>query len=159
MALFIALQRLSVNLVWRWKWTVVSGAVLIAVVTIFRLFPTNEGPLPVVSLKAGAGWFLAEVAANEGSMQRGLMNRKSMDEHAGMLFSFRAADKHCMWMRNTLIPLSVAWLDDDGVIVDIQEMAPKSDQLHCSSKPASYALEVNQGAFERQGVAIGMRFL
>lgn len=146
------------NLLRRWKWTVLSGVALLAVAA-FRFIPAEEGPLPVVSLKAGSGWFLAEVAASEGSMQRGLMHRQSMDEHAGMLFSFQKADKHCMWMRNTLIPLSVAWLDGDGVVLEIQEMAPKTDQLHCSSKPASYALEVNQGAFERQGIATGMQFL
>lgn len=146
------------NFLRRWKWTVFGGVALIAMAA-FRMLPADAGPLPVIGLKAGAGWFSAEVAATEAHMKTGLMFRQSLDEHAGMLFSFSKIDNHCFWMRNTLIPLSVAWLDADGVILEIQDMPPKSDDLHCPRQPASYALEVKQGAFERQGIAVGMQFL
>lgn len=142
----------------RWKWTVLSGVALF-IIAAFRFFPTEAGPLPVISMKAGAGWFSVEVAATKSSMESGLMFRQSLAENSGMLFSFPTANKHCMWMRNTLIPLSVAWLDEDGIVLEIQDMAPESDDLHCSRKPASYALEVKQGEFERQGISVGMRFL
>lgn len=142
----------------RWKWTIV-GCMALVTLAAFRMIPTEAGPMPLVRMNAGAGWFSAEMAATYDHMKTGLMFRQSLDEHSGMLFAFTKADKHCMWMRNTLIPLSVAWLNEDGVVLEIQDMAPKSDELHCSSVPATYGLEVNQGAFARQGIVVGMRFL
>lgn len=142
----------------RWKWSIGVGLTLVAFV-VFRVLAAEGESLPIVNMKAGDGWFVAEVASTDKQMAQGLMYRQSLDEHSGMLFPFTSTNKHCLWMRNTLIPLSVAWLDADGVILEIQDMEPKTDTRYCSSKPASFALEVNKGAFERQGIVVGMQFL
>lgn len=85
------------------------------------------------------------------------MYRQSMRPNHGMLFVFPIADKFCMWMRNTLIPLSVAFLDGEGRILNIEEMLPKTEISHCSVKNAQYALEMNSGWFQRQGAGVGLK--
>jgi hypothetical protein len=85
------------------------------------------------------------------------MNRPSMPEDTGMLFIFPEDVSYAFYMANTLIPLSVAWIDSSGTIVDIQDMQPLTEDLHYSRKPYRWALEVNQGYFTRHGVAIGDR--
>jgi hypothetical protein len=74
-----------------------------------------------------------------------------------MLFVFDAPERICMWMRNTMLPLSVAFLDEDGEVLNIADMAPRSDVRHCASAPARYALEMNAGWFQQHGIAAGMR--
>jgi uncharacterized membrane protein (UPF0127 family) len=88
---------------------------------------------------------------------KGLMCRPSMPQSAGMLFVFPEVQTHCMWMRNTLIPLSVAFVDEQGVIVSIHDMQPQSDQSHCAARPARFALEMNQGWFDKRGIKAGMK--
>ena len=78
-----------------------------------------------------------------------------MPSHRGMLFVFPEIAKHCMWMRNTLVPLSVAFLDEKGRILNVEDMQPKTEDNHCSTKPARYALEMNLGWFRSRGVAAG----
>jgi uncharacterized membrane protein (UPF0127 family) len=114
-------------------------------------------PLPVVQLNAGMHAIRAEVAADMGSRMTGLMHRPSMPANAGMLFIFDETTTHCMWMKNTLIPLSVAFLDEAGAIINIAEMQPHSEQSHCAAKPARYALEMNRGWFAQHGVKPGLR--
>jgi len=114
-------------------------------------------PLPEVQLSAGMHLIRAEVAADFSTRSRGLMHRKSMDTNAGMLFVFDEASAHCMWMKNTLIPLSVAFLDERGSIINIADMEPHSEQSHCASRPARYALEMNRGWFAARGIKPGMR--
>ncbi|MBK7768130.1 MAG: DUF192 domain-containing protein [Sulfuritalea sp.] len=97
----------------------------------------------------------AEVAATFDSRQTGMMQRTSMSPQRGMLFVFPEVAKHCMWMRNTLLPLSVAFLDEKGRIINIEEMQPQSDDNHCSTKPARYALEMNPGWFKSRGLGTG----
>jgi uncharacterized membrane protein (UPF0127 family) len=72
-----------------------------------------------------------------------------------MLFVFTEADKHCMWMRNTLLPLSVAFLDDKGRIINVEDMQPRTENNHCAAKPARYALEMNLGWFKTRGLGQG----
>ena len=113
--------------------------------------------LPVVQLNAGMYLIRAELAADPGSRSRGLMHREALAPHAGMLFVFDQPAIHCMWMKNTLIPLSVAFLDESGVIANIADMTPHSEQAHCAARPARYALEMNRGWFAAKGIRPGMR--
>lgn len=83
------------------------------------------------------------------------MYRRQMAEHRGMLFSFPQAASHCMWMKNTLLPLSVAFLDEHGSIINIEEMQPQTENNHCAARPARYALEMNAGWFKRHGLGAG----
>ncbi len=113
--------------------------------------------LPIAELSAGMHRIEAEVAHTDQARRIGLMNRESMPDHRGMVFVFSHDARHCMWMRNTLIPLSVAFLDDEGRILNIEDMAPLTEDSHCAAGPARFALEMNQGWFERRGVGDGMR--
>lgn len=113
--------------------------------------------LPVVELGAGMHVIRAEVAADMASRTRGLMHRTSLPANGGMVFVFDEDAIHCMWMKNTLIPLSVAFVDRAGTIVSISEMQPHSEQTHCAAKPARYALEMNKGWFARKGIGPGAR--
>lgn len=112
---------------------------------------------PLVSLDAGMYRITAELANTPMTRQFGLMHRESMPENRGMVFVFEADATHCMWMRNTLIPLSVAFLSADGSILNIADMTPLSEVSHCAAKPARFALEMNQGWFARRGLGPGDR--
>jgi uncharacterized membrane protein (UPF0127 family) len=111
--------------------------------------------LPVMELTAGFHRIEAEVAANNPDRMQGLMQRKTMAQQHGMLFVFDRDAQHCMWMKNTFLPLSVAFLDEGGRILNIEEMKPQSEDNHCAVKPARYALEMNIGWFARRGIKRG----
>ena len=98
-----------------------------------------------------------EIADEPDEQAQGLMNRTALGEDRGMLFVFDEEATLSFWMRNTLIPLSVAYIDSEGRIVDIQKMEPLDDEppQYVSAEPAQYALEVNQGFFEERGVEVG----
>jgi uncharacterized membrane protein (UPF0127 family) len=85
------------------------------------------------------------------------MNRKAMPPQRGMLFVFSEPRTHCMWMRNTYIPLSVAFLDENGTVLNIEDMQPQTENSHCARKPARYALEMNLGWFAQRGLGPGAR--
>ncbi|MCB1909776.1 MAG: DUF192 domain-containing protein [Rhodocyclaceae bacterium] len=110
---------------------------------------------PRVELSAGMHRIDAEFADDMASRARGLMHRRQLAPQEGMLFAFPRDERHCMWMRNTLIPLSVAFLDDGGRIVNIERMAPRTEDSHCASAPARFALEMNQGWFAGRGLKAG----
>ena len=112
---------------------------------------------PVAQLNAGMHLIRAEVVSDPGTRAQGLMYRKSMAQNAGMLFIFDEAAVHCMWMKNTLIPLSVAFIDDRGAIVNIADMEPQTEASHCASRAARYALEMNRGWFAAHGIKPGSR--
>jgi uncharacterized membrane protein (UPF0127 family) len=114
-------------------------------------------PQPTVKLSAGIYLITAEVVADDASMMRGLMFRERMDTNHGMAFIYPAKTSVCMWMRNTLIPLSVAFIDDDGSIVNIEDMAPLTEVSHCARKHVRYALEMNQGWFAQRGIKPGAK--
>jgi uncharacterized membrane protein (UPF0127 family) len=113
--------------------------------------------LPTTQLNAGIHLITAEVAANDPQRARGLMFREKLAPNHGMLFVFDAKTVQCMWMRNTLIPLSVAFIDDDGSIVNIEDMQPKTENSHCARKPVRYALEMELGWFTKRGLKSGSR--
>lgn len=110
---------------------------------------------PVVELSAGMYRIEAELAHTPQARELGLMHRRGMAEHRGMVFVFDEPARHCMWMRNTLIPLSVAFIDDDGTIVNVEDMTPLTEDSHCAAAPVRYALEMNQGWFAARRIAAG----
>jgi uncharacterized membrane protein (UPF0127 family) len=112
---------------------------------------------PMVQLNAGIHLIHAEVVSDPGARAQGLMHRKSLAQNAGMLFIFDEPAIHCMWMKNTLIPLSVAFIDDGGRIVNIADMEAHSEAAHCAAKPVRYALEMNRGWFAARGIKPGSR--
>jgi uncharacterized membrane protein (UPF0127 family) len=112
--------------------------------------------MPVVELTAGIHRIEAEVAATQENRMRGLMHRKSMPIQRGMLFVFDQDDQHCMWMRNTYLPLAVAFLDAQGRIINVAEMQPQTENNHCAARPARFALEMNAGWFRTRGLGPGM---
>ena len=111
--------------------------------------------LPMVELTAGMHRVEAEVANTQETRMRGLMMRQTMPVHRGMLFVFDMDARHCMWMKNTLLPLSVAFLDDQGRIINVEEMKPQTEDNHCAAKPARYALEMNAGWFKSRNLGPG----
>ena len=111
--------------------------------------------LPSVQLAAGMHLIRAEVADSMGARMEGLMHRKSMAQGSGMVFVFDETATHCMWMKNTLIPLSVAFIDEAGAIINVADMQPHSEQSHCAARPARYALEMNKGWFAQRGIKPG----
>jgi uncharacterized membrane protein (UPF0127 family) len=116
-----------------------------------------QQPLPVVQLNAGMHLIRAEVAADYASRMTGLMHRSSMPSNVGMLFIFDDDQRQCMWMKNTLIPLSVAFIDEKGTVINIEDMAPQTEDSHCASRPSRYALEMNRGWFAARGIKPGSR--
>lgn len=111
--------------------------------------------MPVIELSAGMYRIEAEVAVTQENRMLGLMHRKTMAPQKGMLFVFDGLGKHCMWMRNTLLPLAVAFVDDQAHIVNVEEMVPQTDDNHCAAKPVRYALEMNAGWFHTRGFGAG----
>lgn len=116
-----------------------------------------QAQMPRIELSASFHRIDAEVAADQQNRMQGLMNRRSMATNQGMLFVFTHPDRHCMWMRNTLLPLSVAFLDEQGRILNIEDMKPQTENNHCASAPARFALEMNQGWFASKGIKVGQR--
>lgn len=128
--------------------------------TAFALTPTysfaqQSQSFPIVSLNAGMHVIKAEVATTEAQREQGLMFRKQMGENEGMVFIFDQPAGICMWMKNTLIPLSVAFLDEKGAIINVEEMQKETLDSHCAQKPARYALEMNPGWFKKRNLKAG----
>lgn len=134
---------------------------LLCFVMLFALCATallcraQAGSSSSLELFAGMHRIEAEVAANLKERMSGLMQRRIMPTHKGMLFVFPIPARHCMWMRNTYLPLSVAFLDEQGRIINIEDMQPQTDESHCAAKPAVYALEMNLGWFRERGIGPG----
>jgi len=124
-------------------------------VAALAALPALGQGLPILELSAGMHRIEAEVANAQETRMTGLMQRRAMPQQRGMLFVFDAEARHCMWMKNTLIPLAVAFLDDRGRIVNIEEMLPQTEDNHCAAKPVRYALEMNAGWFRQRGMGPG----
>lgn len=129
--------------------------IVLAAMLVGSIFAAAAQSLPVIELTAGFHRIEAEVAANNPDRMQGLMQRKSMPQQRGMLFVFDRTAPHCMWMKNTFLPLSVAFLDETGRILNIEEMQPQTEDNHCAAQPARYALEMNAGWFARRGIKRG----
>lgn len=118
---------------------------------------SETGKLPVKQLTAGMFLIQAEVANTDAARQRGLMMRSQMGNNEGMVFDFGEPAAVCMWMKNTLIPLSVAFIDVNGQIINIEDMQPQTLESHCAKKPVRYALEMNQGWFKQKNIQAGFK--
>lgn len=136
-------------------WIAVLGAASLMMATA----QAQEGPQKLSTVPLGAGMYniVAELARTPQEHTIGLMYRTSMAPHEGMLFMFERPGQQCFWMKNTLIPLSVAFVEDDGTIVNIDEMKPQTLDSHCSAKPVRFVLEMNTGWFKKRGVHAGSK--
>jgi len=112
---------------------------------------------PEIMLTVNDQHLTVEVAYTEATRMQGLMHRRMLPESRGMLFVFREPALHGMWMMNTYVPLSVAFLDERGIIINIADMEPHTRVTHSATRPAKYALEVNRGWFAKRGVKPGLR--
>jgi uncharacterized protein len=117
----------------------------------------KKGEFPHVTLSTGNVKISAEVAATQPDREQGLMYRAALGQNEGMLFVFDEIAYHCFWMKNTEIPLSIAYIDDNGTITDVQEMAAETEDNHCPTKSGRYALEMAKGWFDANNVKPGMQ--
>jgi uncharacterized membrane protein (UPF0127 family) len=138
-----------------WRMALIGAWVTLAVAALAQSGPQLQ--LPRTPLQAGMHVLDVQLAQTPEQRQIGLMWRQDMPQHEGMLFVFEQAAMQCFWMRNTLIPLSAAFLADDGTIVNIADMKPKSDDSHCSDKPVRFVLEMNVGWFAKRQIKPGYK--
>ncbi|MDP2371179.1 DUF192 domain-containing protein [Rhodoferax sp.] len=127
---------------------------------LFGVAHAQSGPqldLPRVTLSAGIHQVDAQVAQTPEQRATGLMFRGEMPQGEGMLFVFEQASAQCFWMKNTLLPLTAAFVTDDGTIVNLADMKPQTSDSHCSSKPVRFVLEMNKGWFAKKGIKAGSR--
>ena len=121
------------------------------------LAQTGPQKLPSIRLNAGIHNIQAEVAQSPDERSTGLMFRKEMGTNEGMLFAFEQPAQQCFWMKNTLLPLSIAFIADDGSIVNIDHMKPQTLESHCSTKSVRFVLEMNEGWFDKRGIKPGTK--
>jgi uncharacterized protein len=120
----------------------------------------QEGPqlnLQRIKISAGMHQIDTQLAMTPIERQIGLMNRPTMPVQEGMLFVFDEPTRQCFWMKNTLLPLTAAFVADDGTIVNLEDMKPQTLEAHCSIKPVRYVLEMNQGWFAKRGIKAGTK--
>ena len=113
--------------------------------------------LPRIQLQAGMHQMQVQVAATTDQRAIGLMHRAEMPQAEGMLFAFEQATQQCFWMKNTLLPLTAAFIADDGTIVNLADMKPQTTDAHCSDQPVRWVLEMNQGWFAKRGIKAGFK--
>ena len=121
---------------------------------------SQEGPqlnLQRIKISAGMHQIDTQLAMTPTERQIGLMNRPHMPAHEGMLFVFDEPTRQCFWMKNTLLPLTAAFVADDGTIVNLEDMKPQTLDAHCSTKAVRYVLEMNQGWFAKRGIKAGTK--
>lgn len=132
------------------------AALVTALLTV--LLPAGaQQKLQTTTLNVGIHLIQAEVAINDADRAQGLMFREKMGQNEGMIFRFNSPNQVCMWMKNTLLPLSVAFIDEIGSITNIEDMEPQMLDAHCANKPARYALEMNQGWFKKKNIKAGSK--
>ncbi|NMM05049.1 DUF192 domain-containing protein [Polaromonas sp.] len=135
--------------------------VLAATALLYPLWTlAEEGPqmnLQRVKLSAGMHLMDVQVASTPEQRQTGLMFRKEMPPQEGMIFVFEQASQQCFWMKNTLLPLTAAFVADDGTIVNLTDMKPQTTEPHCSTEPVRYVLEMNKGWFSKKGIKAGSK--
>jgi uncharacterized membrane protein (UPF0127 family) len=140
-------------------WILAAGAFAMAAgAGCTRETPIRSEPGDVITLEIKGKKVEAEVACDVLSRQKGLMSRPSLPENDGMIFLFRERDTHGFWMKNTIVPLSVAFIDESGKILQIEDMKPHDESSTRSKHPVRYALEVNQGWFQKNGIGVGDSF-
>jgi len=135
-----------------------AAALVLAVASAFAGAQDAPQQLPAIRLSAGMHVLQVQVAQTPEQQQIGLMFRKTMGTNEGMLFIFDEPRQQCFWMKNTLLPLSVAFIDDSGTIANIDDMKPQTLDSHCSTKPVRFVLEMNVGWFDKRGIKAGSKF-
>jgi len=138
----------------------VKRLLLLAATLAAGLAAAQSGPQPrlqTIELSAGMHLIRAEVAVTPEQQQIGMMFRRTMGTNEGMLFVNDEPGQRCFWMRNTLVPLTAAFIADDGTIVNLADMKPQTDDSHCSAKPVRFVLEMNLGWFEKRGLKAGSK--
>lgn len=133
------------------------AALVLSVCTAAGAQESPQMNLQRVELGAGMHRIDAQVAVSPQERQIGLMHRKEMPQQEGMLFVFEAPAVQCFWMKNTILPLTAAFVADDGTIVNLADMKPQTEDSHCSEKPVRYVLEMNQGWFSKKGIKAGFK--
>lgn len=118
---------------------------------------TPQTQLPRTALSINIHQIDAQLAVTPEQREIGLMFRKDMPAHEGMLFVFESSSRLCFWMKNTLLPLTAAFIADDGTIVNLEDMKPQTLDSHCSTKPVRYVLEMNKGWFGKKGIKPGAK--
>ena len=119
--------------------------------------PVPQLELPRTTVSAGMHLIQAQIAATPDQRSIGLMYRREMPANEGMLFVFEQPTTQCFWMKNTLLPLTAAFVADDGTIVNLADMKPQTTDSHCSAKPVRFVLEMHQGWFDKRGIKAGSR--
>ncbi len=134
-------------------------ALLLLIAFVISAFTavSARAQMPEIALTIAGNKLTAEVAASDPERMQGLMHRRMMPENRGMLFVFTSVSRHAMWMENTFIPLSVAFIDSDGIIANIEDMKPQTRDTHPAAKPVRYALEMNSGWFAKRGIKAGAK--
>ena len=139
---------------------VLAFAAVTALTALCSSARAQDGPQPrleTADLTAGIHVIRAELASTPEQQAIGMMFRSEMGANEGMLFVNADSSPRCFWMRNTLIPLTIAFIADDGRIVNLADKEPRSEQSHCSAKAVRYALEMRQGWFAKRGLKAGSR--
>ena len=113
--------------------------------------------LPAITLNAGMHIIQAELAQTPDQRSIGLMYRKTMGTSQGMLFAFEQPATQCFWMKNTMLPLDIAFVAADGTVVNIDAMKPQTLESHCSTQPVPFVLEMNAGWFAKRGIKAGSK--
>ena len=135
----------------------VTAALVGAALSFSAFAQQPQMDLARVRLAAGMNQIDAQVAQSYEQRMTGLMFRKEMPQHEGMLFVFDQPSTQCFWMMNTLLPLTAAFIADDGTIVNLADMKPQTTDSHCSAKPVRFVLEMNQGWFAKKGIKAGAK--
>ncbi len=123
---------------------------------VLMLLPSLGQAQSLLALRVGTAELQADYAVTAHERERGLMERTELPANRGMLFRFDDFRRHCLWMKDTPLPLSAAFLDEAGRVVDLIDLEPLSKAIRCSREPARYALEVNRGWFAEQGIGTGV---
>ncbi|MFZ4286670.1 DUF192 domain-containing protein [Variovorax sp. HJSM1_2] len=133
----------------------VAGLCFVALMAQAQEAPQIDLP----RIQIGAGMYIIDTQLATTARQReiGLMFRKEMPQQEGMLFVFETPSQQCFWMKNTILPLTAAFVDDDGTIVNLEDMKPQTLDSHCSKRPVRYVLEMNLGWFAKKGIKAGSK--
>lgn len=143
------------------KYLVQISALIIVIGFLSAVYLRKNSPqgksLTIINSNGESIEISVEIADNEKERTVGLSGRSSIPRDFGMLFVFDSSAIHLFWMKDTDIPLSIAFMNENGVIMDIQDMKPNSDELYCPNDPYRYALEVNRGFFDNNGIRAGCK--
>lgn len=144
-------QTRSATLLWQWL-----SRLLFAVLSVpAAQAQSPQLDLPRTQVQAGLYRINAQVASTPQAREIGLMFRQEMPEYEGMLFIFEEPNSYCFWMKNTLLPLSAAFIDEQGRVVNVVEMQAQTTTPHCAQAPVRYVLEMNQGWFAKRHIGAG----